>query len=297
MLGKVTKGDIKILSNIAEFGILTVKQLSALTQRNRQSIGRRRRYLENEGYITRYQRGGQQENLIYLTETGIKFLQKEGLLTDNVNKVTKKEVISMFIEHTLLTNWVLIHLLQIGKAVPRLKTKYTRIESDKITQGNAKKAILFPKFKIDSDNIEALIPDSIFSITDRESKKSFLFFIEVDMGTEALKSKTPKITNIQRKIVKYQIIFRDKLYKRCEQFFDTKFNGFRLLFLSNTTVRLAALCRHVQEMPPTDFVWLTDQKKMFTRGLSSKIWFRGGRDNDAKQSILGRLSCEAPVHK
>jgi hypothetical protein len=80
--------------------------------------------------------------------------------------------------------------------------------------------------------------------------------------------------------------------------FDSKFNGFRLLFLANSATRLVSLCKLVQGMPPSDFVWLVDQGKMFSSGLSAKIWVRGGREEDPPESILGpKLACELPLQK
>jgi hypothetical protein len=49
-------------------------------------------------------------------------------------------------------------------------------------------------------------------------------------------------------------------------------------------------------MQPSDFIWLVDQERMFSHGLSAKIWARGGRNEDPPQSILGHhLACEIPV--
>jgi hypothetical protein len=57
-----------------------------------------------------------------------------------------------------------------------------------------------------------------------------------------------------------------------------------------------ALCRLVQEMPPSDFIWLTDQQRMFTHGLSAKIWARSGKQDSNRESILGNeMACRAPI--
>ena len=51
---------------------------------------------------------------------------------------------------------------------------------------------------------------------------------------------------------------------------------FRLLFLTNTYGRLAALCKLTHEMFPTKFVWLTECSRLFPEGVSAKIWAVGG---------------------
>jgi len=72
-------------------------------------------------------------------------------------------------------------------------------------------------------------------------------------------------------------------------------NGFRLLFITKTAGRLAALCKLTQEMQPSNFVWLTDQQRMFDDGISWKIWARGGNLQVMQRSIIGSLCCRAPL--
>ena len=142
------------------------------------------------------------------------------------------------------------------------------------------------------------IPDAAFSLTckDAEIDKTLLFFLEVDMDTETLASRKRNPKDLRQKIVNYQALFRSKRYKRYERFFGAKLNGFRLLFLANTFSRLTAICRLVQEMPPSDFIWVTDRERMFSHGLASEIWARGGKKDEPPQSIIGsKLACDSPV--
>ncbi|MCP4630061.1 MAG: hypothetical protein GY850_42110 [bacterium] len=106
------------------------------------------------------------------------------------------------------------------------------------------------------------------------------------MDTEPVASPDRSPKNIRQKILNYQAIFRNGFYKRYGKIFNTKFNGFRLLFLTNSPTRLASLSRLVQEMPPSDFIWLTNQEKMFSDGSSAEIWVRGGKTDRPPQSII-----------
>lgn len=107
------------------------------------------------------------------------------------------------------------------------------------------------------------------------------------MDTEPVASMDRNSKDIRQKIMNYQAIFRSGHYKRFENVFQFKFNGFRLLFLTNSPARSTSLSRLVQEMPPSDFIWLTNQEKMFSDGLSSEIWARGGKMDRPSQSIIG----------
>ena len=119
--------------------------------------------------------------------------------------------------------------------------------------------------------------------------------IQVDNGTESLTSRRGDQRDVRQKILNYQAYFRSGRHKRYEDVFHARFHGFRLLFLTTTPVRLASLCRLVARMPPSAFIWLTDQPSMCERGLAASIWKRGGQQSP-DHSILGQaLACPSPV--
>jgi hypothetical protein len=302
MTKKISKGDIQLLSWIAEYKFLTAKQLGSLSQRSRQVISRRKRKLESKNFVAIQERAfgegpGHPEDIVFLTEKGLKLLKDEDILSKHARYVTNATKDPIFIRHDLLVNWFFIHLIQIGRENHRLPTQHLTISSHNLNKGNVDKPLLMERFPSDkSSENHFMIPDGVFIITDKESEKSLLFFLEVDMGTETLVNSKGKPTDVRQKIINYQALFREAHYKRYEKIFKTKLNGFRLLFLSNTPARLKALCQLVREMPPTDFVWVAAQDQMFSNGLSAEIWVRGGKDNEQLQSILGhRLASKITV--
>ena len=135
------------------------------------------------------------------------------------------------------------------------------------------------------------IPDGVFTISvgEQDRRRSLLFFSGgVDMGTEPLTS-SGSGRDLRQKILNYQAYFRTGRYKRYEEFWNYQFKGFRLLFLANTGGRMASICRLVQGMPPSDFIWVSDQDRMFAQGLGDNIWARGGKDQTAHQSSSSAL--------
>jgi len=111
MPGKITKKDIEILSFIAEYKFLIVKQLSVLTQRTTQVVRRRLRHLRDNHLIVMKERGfgagrGQPENIIILTQKGMELLQDLKILSDHGTYITDKTMKSRFINHDLLANWL-----------------------------------------------------------------------------------------------------------------------------------------------------------------------------------------------
>ena len=186
MAGKITKADIAILAFIAEYQILTVKQLSALTERSLQVLRRRMRFLKKEHFVNLKERGfgrgpGRREDIIMLTENGLKLLKPGKSLSDRAAYVTDKMSDSIFIDHDLLRNWFFVHLIQIERKNPRfgiqLVTKSFNILNDENVQSPLDME-RYPSVKDQKEDF-ILIPDGVFTITDGKSKKSLLFFLEV----------------------------------------------------------------------------------------------------------------------
>ena len=141
-----------------------------------------------------------------------------------------------------------------------------------------------------------MIPDGVFTIHDKESEKSLLFFLEVDMGTETLAKTDRTPGDVRQKILNYQTLFHSKHYKRYEEIFNTEFKGFRLLFLTHLHVTMKAICGLIQEMLPSKFIWVTDRDRMFSHGVSAEIWARSGWYDKPPESILRqKLAFESTV--
>ena len=298
-----SKNDLSLLASIAEHKLLTVGQLSALSHRSRQVIRRRLRVLESEGIIVTEDRDygrsrGRPESLIFLTEDGAMLLKDKGILSNNAACTTNKTVDSIFVAHELLINWFRIHLIQMERLIPHLSVNYLSpgFQSLAPTKGDRPPLLERVRTKNSQKEFIEFIPDGVFSITNEKISKTLIFFLEVDRGTEIIASMDRGPKDIRQKILNFQALFHSSHYKRYEHIFNSILNGFRLLFLTNTASRLATLSRLVKEMPPSDFIWLTDQERMFTNGVSAEIWARGGHYDNPPQSIFGpRVACEAPV--
>ena len=301
MTSKITKGDLKLLSHIAEYKLLTVKQLSAITQRTLQVVRRRLRHLEHEHFIIGKERGfgsgrGRRENIIIMTQEGLELLRHKEILSEHAKYITDKTPESIFIDHDILVNWTLIHLLQVARDNPQFAVRHFTTSSHNLKMGNADNPFLQERFATDDTSKDTLtmIPDGVFIISYQE--KTILFFLEVDMGTETLASTKNEPGDVRQKIINYQSLFRSNHYKRYEKIFNATINGFRLLFLSNTSSRMKKICNLAQQMPPSDFIWITDQDQVFSQGISAEIWSRGGRYHRPPESILGpKLAFKAPV--
>ena len=293
---KMNSNDHKILEAIAEFRILTPTQIAAFYQKSKQVVWRRLRVLEKEGLIQPIKREfgrsrGRPENSLGLTESGVKILKEKGVVGRKVPYEKVGAVTIHRIDHQLLLNWFRIHLNHIEKKLLRINVELLTYNSPFLPKCPNDR-IFITDFLPCSENERGakFTPDAVFYTHDSITDKTCLFFLEVDCGTETIASPKRDMTDIRQKISNYGAYFDSLRYKRYEDVFKHSLNGFRLLFLTNTLGRMVALCKLAQEMQSTDFVWLTDYNSILERGVSDKIWVKGGYLQCPRHSILGSLS-------
>jgi len=275
--------EMAVLETLAEYKLMTLIQLHIRCFSSIQMAGRIIRDLAQQKLIDVSPRAfgqstGRPENVYSLNANSIKLLKDAGYLDKDISTSHFAEIKQRCLEHQLLANWTRIHLNQIAIKQPDLKVDYLSPVSH------------YDSCKIPIETQElasALIPDGVFAITSAAQKKTLLFFLEIDMGTETLFSRDPEILDIKSKILSYQYIYRSSLYKKYESQFQATLNGFRTLFIADTAIRFEQLCRLIRSVRSTAFIWLTDQESMFNNGISDKIWIMGGDTEKGSYSILG----------
>jgi hypothetical protein len=299
----LNKNDRELLASIAEHRVLTVSQVASLLQRSARSARRRLSALSSAGLVHQAERAfntgpGRPEGLISLTGSGIAILRESGVIRPEVEDARVAGKGFQPLDHQLLVNWFRIHLMRVEQELPHVVVRFLSPDSPFLERGPKDEPLVSDQVHPagQSDKTIRFIPDGVFSITDTRRSQTVLFFLEADRGTESRASATGRQGNIRGKIETYQAYSRSGAYKRYEQLWTCALNGFRLLFLTETAGRLALLCRSVQALPPSDFVWLTDRDRMFESGLAAEIWARGGRNDKPLQSILGTLARPRPVH-
>ena len=303
MIERLKKSDLELLTTLADCGVMTTAQVTMQHYGSKKVLRRRLSQLMEAGLIAEQEKGfgravGHPEKIFSVSEDGARLLVKHGVLPAGVSaeQVTGRSLHSL--DHRILLIWFAIHLWQIEKVLPRLSTDFHASESPFAPR--SKSGASYLQISVSPAGQEEkpifLIPDAIFRIRDSEQGKSVLFFLEVDMGTETLASPKRGAKDIRQKVLNYQAIFRSGKYRILNGLWAGSFQGFRLLFLANSPERMAFLCRLVQEMPPSDFIWVTDQERMFSRGLADTIWARGGNTSKPTESILSReMSRPSPL--
>jgi len=242
---------------------------------------------------------GRPESLICLSRAGIDLLKEKCLLDTSISyEQVSVQATTHDLEHHLSLNWFRIHLLQIDKILPNLATRFLSSNSPYCLDENHQRPLIYepPLTLPGGGEVSGFTPDGVFTVTCDKEKASLLFFLEVDMGSQTIANTKSEPGDIREKIQRYQSVFRLRRYKRYESVFQAKLEGFRLLFLTRGLDRMNALCREILSQQPSDFIWVTDQDRMFKQGLADAIWARGGRQDIPLQSILNlRLCCPSPL--
>lgn len=303
MAFRLRDSDCKTLECLADYRILTIPQIAAIFQKDKQVIRRRFSDLEKEGFIEVIKREfgrarGRPENLVGLTERGADIVREKYLAGKDIPYENIGPVSARIIDHQLLMNWFRIHLKHVENVLPKFSIRFLAYNSPFVPRKSDGRIITTDFSPIGRRTVRQVkfTPDAVIAATDTVQKKTVLYFLEVDCGTETLSSPQRDMSDIRQKILNYQWYFLNLKYKRYENIFKVPYlNGFRLLFITKTAGRLAALCKLTQEMQPSNFVWLTDQQRMFDDGISWKIWARGGNLQVMQRSIIGSLCCRAPL--
>lgn len=299
---RLKEKDCKVLECIAEYRLLTVSEIAAVLDKNRQVIRKRLHELEKGGLLKvaspRYGRGrGRPERAVGLTEQGVDVLKDKGLLSRDV-ECEKALADGLFgVDHQLLLNWFRIQLIQVEKVLPRMSIRVFAHSSPFLPKDQKGHILIADYSPVPGTGTKGVkfTPDAVLSMSDSVGGKTCLFFLEVDRGTEIMGSPKRAMTDIRQKIINYQWYFQSLAYKRYEEVLKCQLNGFRLLFLTSSPGRLVALCKLTQRIQPSGFVWLTECSRVLRDGVSAKIWARGGDLHASQGSILGSLCCRAPL--
>jgi len=290
-MSQISMNNLKFLQLLAEYRVVNVQQIATLYNISCRAVRKKVETFHIKKLIsvmpmTFGQGKGRPENIIMLDKAGMTLLSE-----NNTSGRTISDDRFLFkdynkIEHEILANWFRIHTIYLQKQIPDISTTFISPTTPFLPQRKDGSPLISDTVTL-NDEVRTFIPDGVLSIEHSEQKKRLLFFLEVDMGTESITSSTRKSDTIQQKITNYILYFSSDGYKRYQNKWKCKLNGFRVLFVTNTDRHKEVISRFLKESKAYDFVWVTSQKQLFQFGLSYNIWARGGNTIAPQQSILG----------
>ena len=300
MATRITQGFMRLLTDIADYRIVSLSQVAHLHFSGKRSARRRMQQLEKDGLAVHLpgptvRRGGRPEKVYGLSQKGLELVNSDRVKIPRLSiEQAGGEKLGHQTGHQLLLNWCRVHLVHLSKVFPRVEHRLLSSNSPFALDEESGLSIAADRVLLPEDESPVrFTPDAVFILTDTQQPKSVLLILEVDMGTEPLANGGSR--DIQEKVRRYQQYFRSEQYKKYEQLWDASLNGFRLLFIANSSARFQSLNSVVRTTPPSDFVWVTSEERMFAEGISGAIWARAGVAEQAPESILDSLSLPMPL--
>ncbi len=296
---RILAKDADLLETIEDYRILTVPQVAYLHSRTQQMARRRLHALRRAGLVGAVPlRGGgkkgRPEQVFFLSKDGSDLLAKRRPVASSIVTDFPLEQSMHCLRHDLLANWFRIHLGRIDQTVPGLGTwflPYSVVVRARIHVVEDSVPPVDGKTRASTAKPLRFIPDGVFALTETKTRRVFLFFLEVDMGTRPISSLSDVGRDAREKIVNYEEYFRLGGYKVYERVFGRAIEGFRLLILADTEARLRNLSLLCTMLGGMDFVWISDREKMFSHGLAAAIWTVGGNQSEQPRSIVGARLC------
>ncbi|MBK7105895.1 MAG: replication-relaxation family protein [Ignavibacteriae bacterium] len=209
-----TKKDFFLLKQICEYNILNVDQLALINNSGRRIIQKKiakfsKHYLVNLKQRYSSENHGRPENIISISEKGVKLLQNENLIDSKipVERFITDKIYN--IEHELLINWFRILLKKIESKCSNIKTEFISSTTPFIPLNKNGQPLITENLSLENSSV-TLIPDGVFYIKSEKQNKSLLFFLEVDMEPNHFRIKDSNQTVLQPKSKIIKLIFSQK---------------------------------------------------------------------------------------
>jgi len=289
-----TSKNLDLLRVLADFRLATPPLLASGLGTSEQMVRRRCRQLAGHGFIKVDPRSpgqgrGRPEIVYSLRPAGVQELTRAKLLPADIlaRSVTSEEV-EHIMSHQLTLNWLLISCAAMQTSRKELIVKSISSTSPFHVSASGR-TILFDRVGFPNGEEISFIPDAAICLSHKETSRSLLFFLEVDLGTETIADPIKASSrDLRRKIIVYRNYLGRHGYRRYTktELFNTTLRGFRLLLVAHTEARAEALSRLVNAMQPSDFVWVSDLPMIRRLGFAGNVWTRGGRIEDNRLSIL-----------
>ena len=296
---KSTAKDLSLLATVAEYRVLLARQIALLHGTGLRAAQKRVSSLYAKGYLAMASHDanwlrGRPESVYSVTEKAAALLQEEGTVASATpaNRITGDAIVH--IGHELLVNWFRIHLRELDKHIPDLSTEFHSAQTPCLPLRQNGMPTIADVVCV-NDAKEWFIPDGVLSIASQKQGKRLLFFLEIDLATESLRSANSNVATISQKIRSYRAYFLARGYKRYDKVGTPHLHGFRVLFLTNTPPRRESICRFIQTNSALDFIWITDAEQLFRHGIAASIWARGGKSAPLDAILGPALACELPL--
>lgn len=250
---QLSAAEKKIIELLVEYRFLTTEILTRILGKGLRTIQKQIKAMVKKGLIITTPRmkisgRGRPELILSLSPLGQKAILDQRY--NNVKLARDYFHAKGNVEHQLLINNFRTSLNISVSEDTEVSLNYLSSNPYQRAGGNF---TLKEKFMVGSTQFE-FIPDGVFTLSSQKQEKTLLFFLEADMGTEAIRGVGINRNTIEQKIMNYQLLFAKKLYKRYKSVFATNLTGFRVLIVVNSRERKELISRFLQISENVGFV-------------------------------------------
>jgi len=270
----LTDRDVEILKCLARYRYLQTSQIQRLIfpeNKSIQSARRRLKILFHNKIVGRIEPfapigRGTAEVVYCLDKLGYETLDAICVEVKAMRK--QKQVKYGFLQHAIDVSEFRIHLeiatnqsssIQLHRFVADHELKTTTQEAI----GKKRYKLFDSVYHTGSRQSYTVYPDALIIFRGRGEYEQHqkLYFLEIDRGTEGMKT-------IQEKVIGYSIYQRENIFKKYGDFAD-----FRVLFQTTSPKRAANMRKALTNLDGQQFCWITDVKKVDESSiLTGEIW-------------------------
>lgn len=272
---KLTERDLKVPELVADYKLLTTRQIKELLYPSLQKAQTRLKAVYEAGLVKRYP---------------YPVLLKEGGKGEFVYHVGKKpKIVYSKVLHTLELNKIRIAIetacqqsenIKLIDFIPEYKGK---VEKGKI------KRLVEQTVTLPDGKETTLIPDAVICLENKATKKKGLFYLEADLGTEKITTGKRNEYSLLKKMMIYKEYVKSKKYKKygSVNYYNYAFSGLRVLSVMDSPSRIRSLRRELFNQGIKKFIWLTESSEISANTVFNKIWLMVNIEDDNRYSIIG----------
>ena len=278
----LTERDRRILRDIWLYRYLRTPQITRLHFGSQKLAQRRMRRLVDSGVVERFRaddavRAGFRTWCFRLSRKGARVVASdEGLPSRGVIPSSRAPRRMRFLDHHSMTVDFRIWLRE-GCEDSRGRFGYRFIPSyeEVREKGMRRRRVVFDIPRLKSH----LVPDGVF-VLETSDKRSSLFVLEIDRGTEPLTGSHPSA--IERKLLLYRVGYESNSDAAYERLFGVKFSGFRVLCLVPDSHRADGFLKLARRCDLQPLVWVGLDQVVRERGDLSKKWWQTEEDGSLR---------------
>lgn len=290
---QIYEDNLLCLFYLHRYKFLTVDQVKAILslQIKREGVYKRLRALEGKKLIGSFSTPkmgyGRVPIVFFLKEKGYEMLvESKFFVNDEISAFKKSSEPSwsqVFYHRQQLID-VLIAVENSIQSRPKLSLLAVFTEYQKSEEGGSQTS---DEFTSPMGGTEKIVPDAALVIRNEEQNKCVLLFVELDRGTERIRTRAQGRYSLHEKFSKYEQYLHSGHYRERYQAFGA-FESFRMLFITTGSGRVQNIRQDLGELPSeTSAFFLLQSQDQIDDDFLQTSWFSRDPTDENLHRLIG----------